>query len=242
MSISEKLTTIAENEQKVYEAGKKAEYDKFWDAFQDNGNRTNYTYIFYGGGFDINNFYPKYDIKPEGDATRMFCAWEKEEHKFSLAERLRECGVVLDTSKATNLCNAFSYTRFTEFPTIDLSSLGTSGYQSYYSIFGNNWQVKKIEKIIMNENTPIYAWFSNCVGLEHLVIEGAIGQNGFNISYSKNLTKESILSILKALYLGITETKTITFSTVHQTIIETDADCKPYWEAAKAAGWSFVYA
>ena len=242
MSISEKLTTIAENEQKVYEAGKQAEYDRFWDAFQDNGNRTKYIYGFYGGGFDVNNFYPKYDIKMVGDNTRAFYSLEKEEHIFSLAERLRECGVVLDTSKATNLSYVFAFTKITEFPTIDLSSINPSGYQSYYSLFSSNWHVKKIEKIIMNENTPISGWFTNCVGLEHLVIEGAIGQNGFHIAYSKNLTKESILSILKALYLGITETKTITFSTVHQTIIETDAECKPYWEAAKAAGWSFVYA
>ena len=34
MSIAEKLTTIAENEQKVYDAGKKAQYDEFWDNFQ----------------------------------------------------------------------------------------------------------------------------------------------------------------------------------------------------------------
>ena len=34
MSIAEKLTTIAENEQKVYDAGKKAQYDEFWDDFQ----------------------------------------------------------------------------------------------------------------------------------------------------------------------------------------------------------------
>ena len=31
MSIADKLITIAENEQKVYHAGKQAEYNKFWD-------------------------------------------------------------------------------------------------------------------------------------------------------------------------------------------------------------------
>ena len=34
MSIAEKLTTIAENEQKVYDAGQKSEYDRFWDSYR----------------------------------------------------------------------------------------------------------------------------------------------------------------------------------------------------------------
>ena len=42
MSIAEKLTTIAQNEQKVYDAGySKAESD-FWDAYQKKGARTTY--------------------------------------------------------------------------------------------------------------------------------------------------------------------------------------------------------
>lgn len=46
MSIAEKLVTIAENEQKVYEAGQQSEYDRFWDTLQENGNRTKYFYAF----------------------------------------------------------------------------------------------------------------------------------------------------------------------------------------------------
>ena len=40
MSIAEKLQQIAENEQNVYDAGKKAQYDEFWDNYQNKGNRT----------------------------------------------------------------------------------------------------------------------------------------------------------------------------------------------------------
>lgn len=46
MSIAEKLTTIAENEQRVFEAGKNAEHDRFWDNFQNYGNKTNYENAF----------------------------------------------------------------------------------------------------------------------------------------------------------------------------------------------------
>ena len=62
MSIAEKLTTIAENEQKVYEAGKKSQYDEFWDTYQTNGQRTNYTYAFSGLGWTDNLYKPKYPI------------------------------------------------------------------------------------------------------------------------------------------------------------------------------------
>ena len=46
MSIAEKLTQIAENEQKVYDAGKEAERERFWEILQDGGNATWYAYFF----------------------------------------------------------------------------------------------------------------------------------------------------------------------------------------------------
>ena len=63
MSIAEKLQIVAENEQKVYEAGKKTQYDEFWDAFQDYGNKTNYANAF-GGYWNEKTLRPKYDIVP----------------------------------------------------------------------------------------------------------------------------------------------------------------------------------
>jgi len=62
MGIAEKLVTIAENEQKVYEAGKQAEYDRFWDTFQNNGGERNYYYKFSYTGWTDENFNPKYPI------------------------------------------------------------------------------------------------------------------------------------------------------------------------------------
>ena len=42
MSIAEKLTTIAENEQRVYDAGKNHRTRDFWERITGNGARTNY--------------------------------------------------------------------------------------------------------------------------------------------------------------------------------------------------------
>ena len=64
MSIAEKLTEIAENVPKVYEAGKQAEYDRFWDSLQNSGNRTHYQYGFAGIGWNPTTLNPKYKVAP----------------------------------------------------------------------------------------------------------------------------------------------------------------------------------
>jgi hypothetical protein len=228
---------------KGFEDGKTSEYDKFWDAFQQNGERTYYERAFTGYNFNSQNLYPKYDIKLVGSNPNMFYAWSNtNEKKFDLAGRLRECRVVLDTSKATNLTNIFSYGRFSTIPPIDLTSC-VSGSDYCTGLFSYNYDnLITIEKIIINENVVPKSWFSNSTAIKNITIEGKLAQNGFNVSPCKLLTKDSILSILKALSLNITTTKTITFSTVHQSIIEEDGELFGHMMAAKEAGWSFIYA
>lgn len=62
MSIAEKLQTIAENEQRVFDAGKQAERDGFWDVFQAGGKATTYFYAFSYGKWTDENYNPRYDI------------------------------------------------------------------------------------------------------------------------------------------------------------------------------------
>lgn len=59
---------------KVYEAGKKSEYDAFWDAFQVNGTRTNYRQAFINEGWTAENFKPKHPFDNVLDAYAMFKA------------------------------------------------------------------------------------------------------------------------------------------------------------------------
>lgn len=70
MSIAEKLQTIAENEQKVYNAGMQAEYDRFWDEYQEKGNRYHYNYAFNNRYWNDKTYNPKYpfnNVKYYGD-------------------------------------------------------------------------------------------------------------------------------------------------------------------------------
>lgn len=64
MSISEKLLRAKTDYDEVYEAGKQAEYDRFWDSFQQNGTRESYYYAFSGPGWTEETLKPKYKVKP----------------------------------------------------------------------------------------------------------------------------------------------------------------------------------
>jgi hypothetical protein len=61
-TIEYKLKTIAENETKVFEAGKKAERDNFWNIFQNNGEATSYYYAFAYDNFTDDNYNPQRNI------------------------------------------------------------------------------------------------------------------------------------------------------------------------------------
>ena len=58
--IAGKAITIADNQQRVYDAGKKAEYDAFWDVYQSNGQPRNYSTRFTQWSDAI--YKPKYPI------------------------------------------------------------------------------------------------------------------------------------------------------------------------------------
>ena len=59
-----KIRLIAEGREKAFDAGKQAEYDRFWDKFQDYGNREIYTNAFAYGGWNDDIYNPKYTIRP----------------------------------------------------------------------------------------------------------------------------------------------------------------------------------
>lgn len=62
MNIADRLVAVAENQQRVYDAGKKKQYDEFWDFFQDYGNRNHYVYAFAYPYWADKVYNPKYTI------------------------------------------------------------------------------------------------------------------------------------------------------------------------------------
>lgn len=201
---------VAVKNEDAYNEGRTAEYDRFWDAFQKNGARTNYANGFTGQGFNFSNFYPKYDIVPTS-ANQMFYAWQTAgdgQTETSLKKRLEECGVRLDISQATTVAQMFQYGYcLTELPTLDFSSV-TSGNQ----VFEGCNKLVTIEKLIVTETVTMTRWFHSCSALENIVFEGVIGAGDLNLSYAKNLTHDSLMSVINALknFSGTGTTRTAT--------------------------------
>ena len=88
MSVADKLQTIAENSPKVYEAGRKSQYDEFWDKYLEFAKKNEFgARLFAGRGWDDNTFNPPEKIDYVTNATEMFsyCNIKKKE-KFELID------------------------------------------------------------------------------------------------------------------------------------------------------------
>ena len=97
MKTAEKLTTIAENVSKVYDAGKKAEYDHFWDNFQQNGALMTYANAFTARTWNDTCYSPKYTIKSTAGLGMFYNSL------------ITDTKVPIDLSTATNAQNLFGY-------------------------------------------------------------------------------------------------------------------------------------
>lgn len=163
MNIAEKLKTIAENEPKVYDAGKKAEWSEFWDELQKNGERTGYGYYF--RSWTDRMFYPKYDLNVVGNSVYMFYSTSIK----NLKQRLIECGVKLDLSQATgSALFAYNY-ELEELPVLDLSNFQSDTT----NMFVNCRVLHTIDKVILGSDIPniVYTnWFTNCTSLKNIII------------------------------------------------------------------------
>lgn len=159
----------------VYSQGKKEEYDIFWDAFQRNGKRRNYTYAFFDGWTNA-NFAPKYDIIAElGYSTYVF---SQSNISGSLKTILNNQGVTLSfiqPSGGGKGANSFFYlSAFSELPVIDLSM--ASGNTALKDTFGNCQRLETIEKLVMPTSCTGYGTgtFNYDYKLETINFEGTI--------------------------------------------------------------------
>lgn len=221
MSIAEKLTTIAENEQKVYNAGyekgkseggdteaaynngfedgKQAEYDRFWDNFQDYGKRINYSRCFWAVASGINawtdkTYNPKYPIKTQ---------------------------------------NGFEMYHYANITSTKVPIEILSG--NMQRIFAN-CPVETIPLLKISGTIPSTSeMFLNCTNLKHITFEGEIGKS---ISFQHSpLTMDSVNSIITALKDLTGETaQTLT---LHNTVGSKLTDEQKAIITAK--NWTLVY-
>lgn len=212
MSIAEKLTTVAENIPKVYEAGYfkgqrdgweegntegwingRAEYyNEFWDSYV---GLTSFVSMFAGRMWNDTTFKPKNDIVAKGQANQLFynngCS--------NIKQSLINCGVELDLSQATQANQAFWYCYSLELPEINLSNA-----TRVQGTFQDARRLVTIDKVTFKDDVTFQNTFYNIPTLENITIGGTIGGSGFDIHWSTKLSAKSLYSIINALSTSAT--------------------------------------
>lgn len=232
MTISEKLVQIAENEKKVYDAGyteglnkggyadgfdagKKAEYDAFWDAFQNYGNRNRYDHAFFQWGGEA--VHPKYKVVPTNALALSQTFGESKLKKVEAAYfdfRNKPIGTYNQQSNyyTFNACNRLE----------EIEDIGMCDTFNYYSTFANCRELHTISVMRVAEDTTFINPFKGSPNLKNITIDGVIGQNGFDVSECTELSADSIRSIITHLVgkkdENDTDKKTLTLS---RTAVET---------------------
>lgn len=223
---------------KGLEEGKKAQYDAFWDVYQNYGAEVHDGRAFVGYGWNDNTFYPKYDIvcdNKRGDALFQLC------QVTNIKARLEECGVRLDTSKATNLYQAFQYCATTELPEINVSK-ATGIYQTFASCSN----LTKIDKVILSSDgtaPEMTTTFAGSSALVDIVFEGVIAKS-ITMSNCSKLSVDSAKSVIEHLanYAGTDNEgkNTVKFHANTWTALEADStapDGNTWKQYVQSLGW-----
>ena len=246
MNTEEKLSTIAENQQKVYDKGRQDERSDFWDAYQRNGTRTNYSSAFYTMHpsyepvWTDKNFFPKYDMKPT-TAYRMF-------QRFggtNIKKRLEECGVILDLSGVKSVSGAdmvfYEMDFVTELPEVNISNVPGKLVETIRNVP----KLTKVDKVILSSkgDQTFQNTFSVLPSLTDIVFEGVIGSS-VSFVWSTKLSVASLKSIISCLKDYSTENTgahTITFADQCKTALEAEGATSPngnlWTEYVSDLGW-----
>lgn len=203
--------------------------DGLWDIIQDYGKRTDYQYGFRAWGAEY--IRPKYKVIPS-NADYIFFNCPKlkkiENKYFDLSQSFYYSGGVPSATNHTFAQNE----RLEEIEDIGLQA----GY--YNSTFRYCDNLKKIAILRTTKECGYSLAFYRCKSLEEIsVIEGEIGQNGFDVSGSPLLNHDTLMRIINALYDYSSEgvTKTIKFGATNLAKL-TDAEIA----IATQKGWTIA--
>ena len=202
-----------------------AAHDTFWDVYQNNGDRVNYSYAFAGLGWNNDTFTPKYPIRVVGDASYMFSYCSLTEYDFV------EKGIDLDFSGATKLTYLFRDCK----GIVRVGAIDVTGCKDVNRpFFGSG--IKTIDSFIVSEATIYDNTFASATELENITVNGTIGKS-ISFKDSKALSNASIQSIIDHLkdLTGATA-QTLTFhATVGANLTQAQKD------AITAKNWQLVY-
>lgn len=195
MTREEKVLRLKQDFDEVFDAGKQAEYDAFWDAFQRKGSQTSYVGVFGGECWNNGLLKPKYNIDYVINASFMFYY---NTMGGDLVEYFKSIGKIfsLEGTGARNLNSTFQYSYFTR-----VGKMHTSGDNWYSTFYGckNLVTIDEVGNGDENGNVLIgTSTFNGCTALENITIRGKI-VNNTSFQWSTKLTRASIESIINHL-------------------------------------------
>lgn len=210
-----------------YTDGQQAEYDRFWDAYQANGNLTSGNGLFAGPGWDNDTLKPKYGMSPTS-ANHMFayCNYDGD-----LDDVFQNRGLTLDLSGCNSFNQTFYQARIAKLGTIDLSKVTITN--NVLNVFNSEY-LTTIRCFIPPQVAMATACFQS--NLETFIIGGEI-RYSMNLSRCSKLTTKSVKSIIDHLadLTGATA-QTLTFhATVGGKLTQEQKD------AASAKNWTLAY-
>lgn len=215
------------NYQDGFDAGKQAEYDRFWDMYQDGGNRTDYQMAFAGKGWNASTIKPRYDIRPTA-CFEMFrgCG------EFDATE----IGVSIDFSQSTTFTNFAHSSGITHIGVFNASNASGFSYSFY-----NCEKLQTIDKLVLKtDGTQTFTnAFDRCTALANITIEGTIGKSisfvDCPLSYE---SMKNIIEHLKDYYNDSANayTQTITFSQECWDLLAEHDEESPLYQS-NGGGW-----
>lgn len=210
MTVAEKLTVIAQNEQKVYDAGfakgASADYEdgqnaamsEFWDAFTDNGKRTKYSFAQWGHEYIRPTRRIEFKTVDGGSSTFNAC--------LNLKKVEAGCFDFSQKPRGARSTEGYSHTFYKCESLEEIGDIGMTADFDYNSTFRGCKSLHTIAKIRCDENTLFSNTFleghdlaTQISPLKNITFEGVIGQN---ITFTKqhvNLSADSIRSIIEHL-------------------------------------------
>ena len=210
------------------EAGKQAENDRFWDVYQQNGNRTSYDNAFAGVGWTDETFNPKYKAMPTS-AYMM----------FRYAEITKDISETVDFSNCKNFGYAFYASKL---KTVNVNATQATSLLSAFT----SASIETLHLIAPSTGAKISDTFTNMHLLKNFTIEGVIIEGNINISVSTLLTADSAKNLITALwdYSGTAnEFKyKVTFSEATKSLLEAEGATAPNGDTwlnyMTAKGWN----
>ena len=179
----------------IFDEGKQSEYDRFWDAFQDNGNRTDYANAFIDFGWQPDTLRPKYTCKVvQGGGMFTRCYWRRP----NIVEPMDISHISIDVTEATN-CGAMFANANIKAVTLIFGDKITSLNNAFTKGSGDG-KPMEITLLVPNPNCDWTNAFAYHNVKELNLLEGTvIGTGGFNVQWATGLSKANITSIINAL-------------------------------------------